>query len=172
VQDLATSKAENMLMIVKAGGDTQEDIAAGSEAAAPEATSSNPDLSHTNIVIDVESNSSQSSPSQSTSSSSSTYTDDLPLGQIYNIKHIKPKTNISQELVRSDIDERIIGLSQRKADLYNRYPVSSNPLRPPMIQSLNMVPSDDNITPSSSSHPQIIKPLSIVDPTITIESSS
>jgi hypothetical protein len=39
-----------------------------------------------------------------------------------------------------------------------------------MIQPINMVPSNENIKPSSShlqvvSHPQLVKPLSIVDPT-------
>jgi hypothetical protein len=179
---LATSEAGKMLMVVSAAEGVQGDKAAGSEVAAPEAVTDILDSPHSHSVVEVESYSTQSSSYQSTSSSSATDYDDVPLGKLYPTTqkgqssttrtHKKPKTNISQEPVRSDIDDRIIGLSQRKADFYDRFPVSTNPLRPPMIQPLNMVPSDENIEPSSSSHPQIIKPLSIVDPTVTIESSS
>jgi hypothetical protein len=159
---LATSEAENMLMIVTTGGGAQEDIAAGSNAAL-EADTGISDSPHSKTVIEVESNSTQSSSSQSTHSTSSTNLDDIPISLAFPLTkkslssstktHIKPKTNISHEPVRTDIYERIIGLSQRKADIYNRFPVSHNPLRPPMIQPLNMVLSDENVEPSSSSQP-------------------
>jgi hypothetical protein len=163
VQALATSEAGKMLMVVSDSEGVQGDKAAGSEVAAPEAVIDIPDSPHSHSVVEVESDSTQSSSSQSTSSSSATDYDDVPLGKLYPTTqkgqssttgtHKKPKTNISQEPVRSDIDDRIIGLSQRKAHFYDRFPVSTNPLRPPMIQPLNMVPSDENIEPSSSSHP-------------------
>jgi hypothetical protein len=128
LQNLASSEAENMLMIVTADGGAQEDIAANSDVAPDANETGIPNSPHSHSVIEIGSESTQSS-----SSSSSTDSDDRPLDQIYKIKHIKPKTNISQEPVRTDIDERVIGLAQRKADLYNRFPVSCNPLRPPMI---------------------------------------
>jgi hypothetical protein len=146
VQKIVTSEAGNLMMIVSAS----EGTTAEPEGATTEADTGIPD-SPTHIVVNVESGS--SSPSQSTSSSSSIDSDDLPIGHKYNIKNKQLKTNIPQEPVRTAIDERVNGLAQRKEDLYNRFPVSFNPLRPPMVQPLNMVPSDENIEPSSSSQP-------------------
>jgi hypothetical protein len=152
------------MMVVSATEDVQEDTAAGSEAAAPGADETGiPNSPHSHNVVEIGLESTQSSPSKSTSSSSFTDIDDVPLGQRYpkltksqptsTKTNKKPKTNNSQEPVRTPIDDRIIGLAQRKAYLYNRFPVNYNPLRPPMIQPLNMVPSDENVEPSSSSQP-------------------
>lgn len=90
----------------------------------------------------------------------------MPLGKLYpsiqkgfsssTKTHKKPADNITHEPVRSDIDERIIGMSQRKADFYNRFP-ANNPLKPPMIQPLNVVPANAEFTDehigSESSYP-------------------
>jgi hypothetical protein len=103
---------------------------------------------------------------QSTSSSSSSDLDNVPLGKLYPFTqkgfssstktHKKPADNITHEPVRFDIDERIIGMSQRKSDFYNRFP-ANNPLKPPMIQPLNVVPADaefiDEHIGSESSNP-------------------
>jgi hypothetical protein len=79
---------------------------------------------------------------------------------------------VSQEPVRTKIDDRVIDMAQRKADFYNRYSVSNNPLRPLMIQPPNMVPFE-NIDISSSSQPQFIPPLNMVAPAeIVAEPSS
>jgi hypothetical protein len=94
-----TSEAGNLMMIVSASEGT---------TAEPEATSGNPG-SPTTSVINVESGS--SSPTQSTSSSSSTDSDDITLGMKYNIKYKQPKSNISQEPVRTEIDDRVTGLA-------------------------------------------------------------
>jgi hypothetical protein len=73
LQEMASSEAGNLLRVVNAGDGVQEDITAGSEAAAPESDAQgNPDLAHTNVVVELESNTTPSSSSQSTSSSSST----------------------------------------------------------------------------------------------------
>jgi formylmethanofuran dehydrogenase subunit D len=110
LHNLATSEAGNMLMIVKAGEDVQEDKAAGSEAAAPEADTGIPDSPHSEIVIVVESDSTQSPSSQSTSSLSSSEFDDMPLGKLYpsipkgpsssTKTHKKPADNITHEPIR------------------------------------------------------------------------
>jgi hypothetical protein len=60
LQELATSEAGNMLMIVNAGGDAQEGQAAGSDATAPEAVIGNLDPLHSHTVIEVESDSTPS----------------------------------------------------------------------------------------------------------------
>jgi hypothetical protein len=80
VQELATSEAGKMLMVVSANEDVQEDNTAEPETAEPEATLGNP-VSPTHSIVNVESDSSSSS--LSTSSSSSTDTDDVLLGQLY-----------------------------------------------------------------------------------------
>jgi hypothetical protein len=161
LQELAASEVGNMLMVVSAGGDAQKDQAAGSEA-----TTGNPDFSHTDDVIEVESHSTPSTSSQSTSSLSSSEFDDAPLGKLYpsiqkglssSTKNNKnPADNTPHEPVRSDIDERIIGVSQRKTDFYNRFP-ANNSLKPPMIQPLNVVLADTEFTDehisSESSNP-------------------
>jgi hypothetical protein len=68
VQEFAISEASNLMMVVSATEDVQKDISTEAEAAADK--EGNPDLSHTNDVVEIESYSNSSSPSQSTSSSS------------------------------------------------------------------------------------------------------
>jgi hypothetical protein len=153
LQGLVASEAKRLMMVANEG--VQGDIAAGSETAAPEAGTGIPDSPHSNTIIEVESHSTQSSSSQSTSSLYSSELDDLPIGLVYKTTkkdhssttkiHKKPAVDTTQEPVRSDIDERIIGMSQRKADFYNRFPVN-NPLKPPMIPPLNVVPADAEFT--------------------------
>jgi hypothetical protein len=141
VQEMTTSEAGNMLMVVKAGEEVHEDNTGGSDSAAPEADTGNPDSSHTLDVIVVESDSTRSASSQSTSSSSLNL-EDIPLSQIFSTSHkgLSPSTKLHKKLadntpsepIRSDIDERIIGLSQWKTDFCNRLPVN-HPFKPPMI---------------------------------------
>jgi hypothetical protein len=132
VQELASSEAEKMLMIVSADGSegVQEDQVAGSEAAAPDAVTGIPDSPHSHTVIDIESDLTQSS-------SSSTDSDDRPLGQIYKIKHIKPKTKtfkkpsqtIPFEPMIPSVDERIGEMSEMRNKVYERLPLN-HPLQP------------------------------------------
>jgi hypothetical protein len=78
--------------------------------------------------------------------------------------HKKSADNTPHEPINSNIDERIIGLSQMRVDFCNRLP-ANHPLKPPMIEPLNVVPADadliddyvgsefSNLNESSSSHP-------------------
>ena len=90
LHNLATSEAGNMLMIVKAGEDVQED-----KAAAPEADTSIPNSPHSETIIVVESDSTRSASSQSTSSSSLDL-EDIPLSQIFSTSHkgLSPSTKL------------------------------------------------------------------------------
>jgi hypothetical protein len=159
LQELATSEAGNMLMVVNAGGNDQEDEAAGSDVA-PEATTGNPDSSHTHNVIEVESDSTQSTSSQSTSSSSSIDLDDIPIGLVYQTTkkghssttqlHKKPSHNIPFEPMIPSVNERICNMSEMRNKVCERLPLN-HPLQPQIIPPLNMVPPEVNVESSSSS---------------------
>jgi hypothetical protein len=150
LQELATSEAGNMLMVVSTGGDAHEGQAAGSDATALEAVIGNLDPLHSHTVIEVEFDSSTSVSSQSTSSSSSIDLDNIPLGHLYQTKiHKKPSQNILFEPMIPNVNERIGNMSEMRNKVCERLPFN-HPLQPPMIQPLNMVSADMNVESSSS----------------------
>jgi hypothetical protein len=161
LQELATSEVGNMLMVVNAGGNVQEDEAAGSEAAAPEAVTGNPNSPHSKDVIVVESDSTQSTSSQSTSSSSSSDDDDILIGLVYPTTkkslssstklHKKPSQNIPFEPMIPSVNERIGNMSEMRNKVCERLPFN-HPLQPPMIQPLNMVPAEVNVSQPPSTN--------------------
>jgi hypothetical protein len=131
VQELATSEAGNLMMVVSTIEDVQEDIAAELEAVATE--EGNPDLSHSISVVNVESDSSSSS--LSLSSSSSTDSNVVPLRQCYKSiqkghptstkTYKKPSQTIPFEPMYSTINERIGEMSEMRNQVCERLPPQS-----------------------------------------------
>jgi hypothetical protein len=172
VQEMITSEVGGLLMVAAEG--VLEDNADASKAVVPEASRGNSDSPHTENVIVVESDSTQSISSQSTFSSSSLNLDDIPVAQVYSTIHkgLSPTTKLHKkpaditphEPLNSNIDERIIGMSQMKANFCNRLP-ANHLLKPPMIEPISVIPADaeflnehigsesSNPNVESSSHP-------------------
>jgi len=120
---------------------------------APEGNSN----SHTPAeIITIESSSSSesrsSSASLSSSSSTSSDTDDIPLNRVYtNLNktlspspstktHKKPTSDTFVPMYPS-VEERLIGLQQRRIDACKNLPVD-HPLQPPIIEPIQFVPAD------------------------------
>jgi hypothetical protein len=133
VQELVTSEAGSLLMVAAEG--VQEENVDTSKAGVSKADKGNPDSPHIDNIIVVESDSTSTS-SQSTSSTSSSDMDNVPLIKVYeNLQkalspspstklHKKHADNTPYEPINSNIDERIIGLSQIKATFCNRLPAN------------------------------------------------
>jgi hypothetical protein len=134
LQEMSTSEAENLLMIadVEATAKAQEDVAAGSGAAAPEADIGNPVSPKSHTVIEVESDLTQSTSSQSTSSLSSSELDDIPIGLVYPTTkkglssstkiYKKPSQNIPFEPMIPSVNERIGNMSEMRNKVCERLP--------------------------------------------------
>jgi hypothetical protein len=164
VPELASSEAKKILIKVSTDGSegVQEDQAAGSEAAAPEAITGIPSSPHSHTVVEIGSDSTQSTSSQSTSSLNSSELDDLPIGLVFQTNkkgqssttktYKKPSQTIPFEPMVPSINERIGEISDMRNIVCERLPLN-HPLQPQIIQPLNMVVPDEVHVKSSSSQP-------------------
>jgi len=148
LQGMATSEVGSLMVVQRAEVGAQEDLAAGSEAAA---ISGNSDFTHSNSVIDIESD---SNPSQSNSSSSSTDIDDIPLDILYKSNQKghsskaklqkKPSKPTPYKPMDPPVDVKIGELLEMRSKIL---PLN-HPLQPQIIQPLNMIAPDDHVEPS------------------------
>jgi len=159
---LGLELTENLQQIIEAEGilktaeDAQEE-AVCSEVVASEAPEGNID-SHTaaDEIILVESSTSSesrtSSASLSSYSSTSSDPDDIPLSKVYTTlnKALSPspstKTSKNPDYdtfvpMYPSVEERLIGLQQRKIDACIHLP-ADHPLQPPMIEPIQSLPAD------------------------------
>jgi len=132
--------------------EVQEENVVCLEAAASEATRSNPDSLHSSNVIEIESSleSPSTSTSTSTSTSDSSDLDDVPLNTIYTSinKSLSPSTKLKKkpsdepyEPLYPSVLERIGEMSRMRVDVCARLP-TDHPLQPPMIECLQSIPTD------------------------------
>jgi len=143
-------------VMVEATEVAQEEAGCSEAPVASEASEGNSN-SHTRAeIITVESSSSsesRSSPaSLSSSSSTSSDTDDIPLNRVYtNLnKTLSPSSStkthkkpISDTFVPvyPSVEQRLIGLQQRRIDVCKNLPVD-HPLQPPVIEPIQFVHAD------------------------------
>jgi len=131
------TEAESLVMVTAEG--VQDGNTGCSEAGISEASRGNSDSPHFVDVINIESSSTSVSHSTTLSSfSTSSGNDDIPLSQVYTSDDDQSKP------INSNIDERIIGIAQMKADFCNRLP-ANHPLKPPMIEPIRFVHADEEV---------------------------
>jgi len=145
---------EVVVDLIEATEVVQEEAGCLEAPVASEAPESNSN-SHTPAeIITVESSTSPETSSKSISSSSSisSNADDIPLNRVYtNLNktlspspstktHKKPTSDTLVPMYPS-VEERLIGLQQRKIDACKNLP-ADHPLQPPVIKTIQFVPAD------------------------------
>jgi hypothetical protein len=160
LQQLVTSDAENLMMVVSSTEDVQKDVVVEPVA-----------------VVDVASDSSSLSLSSSSSSSSSSDSDDIPIGQRYpkltksqstTTKTCKkPSQAIPFEPIAPLIYEKIGEMYERRYQVCERLPLD-HPLQPQIIQPLNMV-VPDKVSPNSQRASEIASE-AVANEEVTLES--